>query len=288
MTGETGSSEATAVIAAGVRAELYPALVASAAFAAVTLFCGWRFSGLVDPALLLPLLVAMWVPPLGVGVLAGLYFLRRPGDAVQVRIFRPIGRALRLLANLAVIVSPWILLPPADTQLRALMLMLYVWFLATQIFANHDSGGLTWLGLAGVPLSLAMWLLHAQVTYALPLAVFMLLVGVTLYGLDRLLRHNRMKAEAANLVSSGEAAALREMLAERDAQPFAAGHRDPLTPRQIEVARLLAQGLSNKEIAQQLAVSPATIKAHVAQVIAVTGARNRTGASTRAQAMGLL
>ncbi len=289
MRREAGSANTgVAVTAAGVRAELWPALVSAGAFAAVTLFCGWHFSRLVDPALLLPWVTVMSAPPIGVTILAVAYVLKRPDDAAQVRVYRPIGRGLRLLANVAVIESPWILLPHADGPLRALMLMLYVWFLATQIVANYDQGGLTWVGLAGVPVSVSVWLLESGVAYGRPLAVFVLLAGLTLYGLDRLLRRNRIQVETARLISAGETAALRERLAEHEARPVAAVRRDPLTPRQIEVARLLARGLSNKEIARTLGVSPATIKAHVAQVIAVTGARNRAGASARAQSMGLL
>lgn len=61
-----------------------------------------------------------------------------------------------------------------------------------------------------------------------------------------------------------------------------------LSERQIEVIRLMAQGRSNKDIARELCVAPATIKAHVAQIIAIVGAANRTEASMRAQSLGLL
>ena len=62
----------------------------------------------------------------------------------------------------------------------------------------------------------------------------------------------------------------------------------PLSARQIDVVKLLAQGLSNKDIARALELSPATVKTHVAQIIAVTGATNRTDASMRARSLGLL
>lgn len=51
---------------------------------------------------------------------------------------------------------------------------------------------------------------------------------------------------------------------------------------------LLAQGLSNKEIARELGVAPATVKTHVAQAIAVVGAANRTDAAMRAKGLGLI
>lgn len=286
---EGGSANAAAAVAAaGVRSHLWPSVVAAVAFVAATLFCAWRFAALVDPVLLQSWLTMMALPPLGVLMMAIVQVVRRPDDAECIRIWRPFGQVLSLIANIAMLASPWILLPHADGQLRALMLMFYVWFMASAAIANYDSGRLTWVGLFGVPLSLALWMLQAKIPHALPLAAIILIAGLTLYGLDRLLRRNRERAEQARLSSLHEAAALRDLLAAREAQPHVARHRDPLTPRQIEVARLMAQGLSNKQIAQALAVSPATIKAHVAQVIAVTGARNRSGASERAQTMGLL
>jgi DNA-binding CsgD family transcriptional regulator len=286
----------TAVVAAGVRAELWPGLFGAAAVAAVTIFHAWRFAGVVAPHLLWPWIAVMAVAPVGMVLLAIVHYRLKPSDADYVRIWRPVGHALRLLLNLAVIANPWIFLPHADGPLRALLLMLYVWFLATQVVANQDSQGMTWVGLAGVPLSVGLYLLDARVEHALPLTLFLLVAGATLFGIDRHLRANRLAAEQAQRASVREAEALRQRLAMAEVGDFvlaapaatsAAPARAPLTPRQIEVAKLLSRGLSNKEIAQALDVSPATVKAHVAQVIAATGARNRTGASARAQAMGL-
>ena len=61
-----------------------------------------------------------------------------------------------------------------------------------------------------------------------------------------------------------------------------------LTDRQMEVLNLIAAGQSNKEIARDFGLSPATIKAHTAAIIAALGARNRAEAVARAQAAGLL
>lgn len=59
--------------------------------------------------------------------------------------------------------------------------------------------------------------------------------------------------------------------------------RDRLPRRQQEVLALLAQGLTNKEIARKLEIAPATVKIHVARVVAWLGAANRTDAVARAQ-----
>ena len=61
-----------------------------------------------------------------------------------------------------------------------------------------------------------------------------------------------------------------------------------LAPRQLEVLRLLSEGLTNKQIALHLQLSPATVKIHVARVIEVLAASNRTDAVSRAQRAGLV
>jgi DNA-binding NarL/FixJ family response regulator len=52
-----------------------------------------------------------------------------------------------------------------------------------------------------------------------------------------------------------------------------------LTPRQFEVMSLLAEGISNKEIARGLRIAEATVKIHVAAIMRALGARNRTEAA---------
>jgi DNA-binding CsgD family transcriptional regulator len=61
-----------------------------------------------------------------------------------------------------------------------------------------------------------------------------------------------------------------------------------LTDRQREVLGLVARGLSDKQIARQLALSPRTVEMHVARVIAALGARNRADAVSRAHQRRLL
>lgn len=52
-----------------------------------------------------------------------------------------------------------------------------------------------------------------------------------------------------------------------------------LTVREAEVLELVAQGMTNKEIARQLTISPATVKAHVERIIAKLGVADRTQAA---------
>lgn len=59
--------------------------------------------------------------------------------------------------------------------------------------------------------------------------------------------------------------------------------RAALTDRHLDVLRLVARGLSNKEIAQALDLAPETVKTHLARVQTILGAKNRTDAATRAR-----
>jgi DNA-binding NarL/FixJ family response regulator len=63
---------------------------------------------------------------------------------------------------------------------------------------------------------------------------------------------------------------------------------DPLSHRELEVLRLLADGRSNREIAGALFLAEGTVKNHVTNVLAKLGARDRTQAALRARALDLL
>jgi two-component system nitrate/nitrite response regulator NarL len=63
---------------------------------------------------------------------------------------------------------------------------------------------------------------------------------------------------------------------------------DNLTPREMEVLQLLAEGLANKMIAQQLGISEHTVKFHVNAILSKFNAQSRTEAVVRATRLGLI
>jgi DNA-binding NarL/FixJ family response regulator len=63
---------------------------------------------------------------------------------------------------------------------------------------------------------------------------------------------------------------------------------EPLTPREIDVLHLLAEGLSNKAIGGRLGISDQTVKFHVSAIYGKLAAANRTDAVRRAVRRGLI
>jgi DNA-binding NarL/FixJ family response regulator len=105
--------------------------------------------------------------------------------------------------------------------------------------------------------------------------------------------------EAVRVVAAGEAllapAVTRRLISEftRIRPPSGPAAAAPsafasLTPRETEVLRLVAEGLSNPEIAARLVVTEETVKTHVSRVLAKLGLRDRTQAVVAAYESGLV
>jgi DNA-binding NarL/FixJ family response regulator len=82
----------------------------------------------------------------------------------------------------------------------------------------------------------------------------------------------------------GEFARLSERIARRTAPPLA----EPLSARERDVLRLLAEGRSNKEIAAELGIAEGTVKNHMTNVLGKLGALDRTQAALRARELDLI
>ncbi|NGN70163.1 response regulator transcription factor [Streptomyces sp. A7024] len=88
--------------------------------------------------------------------------------------------------------------------------------------------------------------------------------------------------DAVRLVARADAllfpASIRALAGQHARERHADGLRAKLTDREAEVLRLMAAGLANAEIAVHLGVGQATVKTHVAALLAKLGARDRTQA----------
>jgi DNA-binding NarL/FixJ family response regulator len=84
----------------------------------------------------------------------------------------------------------------------------------------------------------------------------------------------------------------RRLIADFAARPRGAGARpavlDSLTPREMEVLRLIARGRSNTEIADALVVAEQTVKTHVGRVLSKLDLRDRVQAVVFAYESGLV
>jgi DNA-binding NarL/FixJ family response regulator len=72
------------------------------------------------------------------------------------------------------------------------------------------------------------------------------------------------------------------------AAPTASVSRGGLTRRELEVLRLVAQGMSNQEIAESLIISEHTVHRHVSNVLGKLGTSSRTAAAAQAAQLDLL
>jgi DNA-binding NarL/FixJ family response regulator len=102
--------------------------------------------------------------------------------------------------------------------------------------------------------------------------------------------------DGIRLIAAGEAL-LAPSVTRRLIEEFSKGPRtrqetppqlEELTPRELEVFTLIARGMSNHEIAQELVVSDTTVKTHVARVLMKLGVRDRVQAVVLAYESGLV
>jgi DNA-binding NarL/FixJ family response regulator len=102
--------------------------------------------------------------------------------------------------------------------------------------------------------------------------------------------------EAVRAVAAGEGllstSVTRRVIAElarrSPSSPLTPAALDELTAREVEVLRLMARGLSNAEIAEQLVITPGTAKTHVGRILMKLGLRDRVQAVVLAYETGLV
>ncbi|MBC7637295.1 MAG: response regulator transcription factor [Acetobacteraceae bacterium] len=207
-----------------------------------------------------------------------------------------------------VAVSVWILMPVAQGEFRSVLVIAYFWFavLAAFVGANRVADA----GVAVVLASLAGFALTARGGYSNSLAGVCVLVCLSLLIMRRLIWRAAERAAEMSQINEDKLRAFKSTMAkfspeavEADANVGSADRPPPpiqadplpratlahefLTKRQAQILRLVAQGMSNKEIARELNVSPSTIKTHLSQSIALLRASNRTEAAVKASSVGI-
>lgn len=106
---------------------------------------------------------------------------------------------------------------------------------------------------------------------------------IRLIGIAQDITEAKLAQEALQSTSADlerRATELQQLALSTTAEPPPTPH-PPLTPRQLEILRLIAQGLTNAAIAERLVVTESTVKWHVKQILAKTASANRTEAVGR-------
>jgi DNA-binding NarL/FixJ family response regulator len=98
----------------------------------------------------------------------------------------------------------------------------------------------------------------------------------------------RTLAGGGTMVQPAVTAALLRRIGEHPADFDRLDRPQSLTPREVEILRLLAGGYSNREVAHALCLSEGTVKNHVSNVLSKLGVRDRTRAVLRGLELGLI
>jgi DNA-binding NarL/FixJ family response regulator len=132
----------------------------------------------------------------------------------------------------------------------------------------------------------------------LPPIVALLPVGARVQGARLIKLHGLLARDAApeTLGAAVQAAAHGLRVMDPTLEPIRAGLEptdplpltEPLTERELEVLRLVAEGLANKAIGARLSVSEHTVKFHLNALLRKLGAQSRTDAVVRATRLGLI
>lgn len=114
---------------------------------------------------------------------------------------------------------------------------------------------------------------------------------LTTFGEPALIAAAREAGAAAFLSKDTEVERLASLLLRIIGEPgytvFPEAELPRLTPRELEVLRWLSEGLTNKEIARRVSLSPETVKEHVMNVYRKLDVEDRVGAARRARTLGL-
>lgn len=170
----------------------------------VTIFLVFEFWTIADRAALLG-----WAGGMAFCLLAWfaallIFAIRKPSDAEIFAFWIPAGKTVTTLCNLIVAASVWVFMPPAGLELRALMIILYAWYLAIQFVAATEATQVVTIAVTSVMGSLIAWLMIAAPPYYLPLAFFFAMFGVTLIAVRRFIRAAVVEAAAARAAIARE------------------------------------------------------------------------------------
>lgn len=217
-----GAAHRDLILVNETRTELKGSIAAWVGLTAGTGFLVFEFWGRAAP-----IGFAIWLGLIGFLLLAWLaawiaFIGKPPTDAAILKRWIPGAKTGMTLCNLATAFSVWVFLPVAGPELRALLLVLFAWFLIIQFAAATEATQVLTGAVLLVLGSLTVWLLVAQPPYFLPLSLFLPLFGATLIAIRRFVRQAVVSARLAQAAADDArdelAAAMVELERERDAR----------------------------------------------------------------------
>ncbi len=240
------------------RTELKGSIAAWVGLCVVTAFLAVLFAGRAEP-----IGFALWLGGIGVflggWLMAWIAFIRSPPtDEAILKRWIPGAKAGMTLSNLATAWSVWVFLPVAEPELRALLIVLFAWYLIIQFAAATEATQVLQSAVVLVLGSLTAWLLTARPPYFVPLSLFLPLFGATLIAIRRFVRQavvaSRVAQAAADAARDELAAALIDLERERDAKTQfirAASHdlQQPLQAAGLFLDRVKPGGRAAEQVA---------------------------------------
>lgn len=205
-----------------VRTELKGSIVAWIGLVLGTGFLAFEFAGRADR-----LGFSLWLGAIsaflgGWFVAWARFTLRPPNDRQILTRWIPGAKVGMSLCNAVTAASIWVFMPAAEPELRALLVVLYAWFLIVEFAAATEATQVLGGAVVMVLGSLIGWLLVAQPPHFLTLALFLVMFGATLIAIRRFVRQAVVQATLAQAAADASrrelAAALVSLERERDAK----------------------------------------------------------------------
>lgn len=205
-----------------VRTELKGSIAAWLGLTVGTLFLAVEFASRASP-----IGYALWLAGISIFLSGWLvawtrFKLKPPSDQSILRRWIPGAKAGMTLCNAVTAGSVWVFLPVSDPETRALLLVLYAWFLIVQFAAATEATQVLRSAVVLVLGSLVGWLLIERPPHYLTLAMFLPLFGATLVAIRRFVREAVVKATTAQAAADKSNRELADALAnlerERDAK----------------------------------------------------------------------
>ena len=206
-----------AIIGAELRGARRPTTVGLLIMSAVLIFVEIS----IRPLAAQPLMIDLWVAAMAAVILAIAALIcvgvvRDAADA-PLLVYMPVAAGLQTAMSWLIVVSVWILLPPSGADLRALMLMMYVWYIATVVAASSAAVPVPARDIVALTVSMVGWVVWDRPPYWEAWAVFLTMAGATMLVFRRLIRRAVVAAIEARVKSELAEATTRSALAEAEA-----------------------------------------------------------------------